>query len=231
MAYFGSGMLFACYLRVKLGESPIYQQAARSEHIAKLPLLYTIKKNKKVISLTTLLIVGWSVLTYTYMVFSITFLTMVTNDYSLSLKFTVFSYILLIILWPVAGQISDKVGHKSCVIFALYALIILSYPLFLLYTLGNLFGIIIAQIIFAVLMVAYSAPVPAILASQINTATRCTITTISYNVATLIGSATLTINMLLIRATGSLAAPAVYLSMVCIISLIATYFLEDKVVA
>lgn len=35
--------------------------------------------------------------------------------------------------------------------------------------------------------------------------------------------------MLLIHATGSLGAPAIYLSMVCIISLIATYFLEDKV--
>ena len=87
---------------------------------------------------------------------------------------------------------------------------------------------IVSQFIFAGLIALYLAPLPAMIAEQVTTKTRCSSIAVGYNFAlALFGGTAPVVNMFIIKHFASDLAPSVYLIIAGIVSLLATICMKD----
>jgi MHS family proline/betaine transporter-like MFS transporter len=80
--------------------------------------------------------------------------------------------IVVLVLTPFMGKVSDRWGHRKIAQYSAIGFIILSYPLYILLNQGLLICQIIAVLVFAVLFASYSAPVPVLCCDLFPTAVR-----------------------------------------------------------
>ncbi|WP_233273016.1 MFS transporter [Paraburkholderia acidisoli] len=136
---------------------------------------------------------------------------------------------LRMILIPLFGLLSDRVGRKPVmgVSMALYVLTI--YPLFLwLVAAPSLPRLLGAEIVFAVLMAAALGPASTALAELFPAQVRATGLSISYNVATtLFGGFSPFLVTWLISATGDKMMPAYFVTVAMLVGLAALWPMRD----
>ncbi|WP_035514890.1 MFS transporter [Paraburkholderia nodosa] len=136
---------------------------------------------------------------------------------------------LRMILIPLFGLLSDRIGRKPVmgVAMALYVLCI--YPLFLwLVAAPGLPRLLATEVVFAVLMAAALGPASTALAELFPAQVRATGLSISYNVATtLFGGFSPFLVTWLISATGDKMMPAYFVTAAMIVGLIALWPMPD----
>jgi MHS family proline/betaine transporter-like MFS transporter len=131
-----------------------------------------------------------------------------------------------VVLIPLFGAISDRHGRLPITFVSAAAMSVLFYPMFAwLAASPTLQTLLVVQGIFGVLMAGYMGPLGALMAELFPARTRTTGLSVSYafGVAIFGGLAPL-ISTWLIAATGSKLAPAFYLIIAGIVSLVALVF-------
>lgn len=119
--------------------------------------------------------------------------------------------LLLTLMLPVLGLMSDYLGRKPVLISGLVALIILVFPFFKLITSHNWWYVLWAQLMLALVLSFINATVPTILAEMFPTAIRASGVSLGYNVGQALFGGTLPmVALLLIELTGNKYAPAWY---------------------
>jgi len=127
---------------------------------------------------------------------------------------------LLALMIPVTGRLSDTAGQKPLLIIGAGGLTILSYPLFFWLTSDDLPYMIAAQVLFTLLVSCYLGPFFAAIAELFPTRQRYTGLSVGYNIASaLFGGTAPLVATVLIEWTGNTRAPSFYLSFCAIISL------------
>jgi MFS transporter, MHS family, proline/betaine transporter len=140
------------------------------------------------------------------------------------------SIVCMIILIPLFGALSDRIGRKPIMIGALALYLVLAYPLFNWVHANPSFGnLAIMQIVLCCLLGAYFGPVSTAVAEQFAPHTRSTALGIAYNVAVMIfgGFAQFLVTWL-IQVTGSPIAPSFYVMFGAALGLVAALFLVDR---
>jgi MFS transporter, MHS family, proline/betaine transporter len=136
---------------------------------------------------------------------------------------------LRMILIPLFGLLSDRIGRKPVMgaSMALYVLCI--YPLFLwLVAAPSLPRLLATEVVFAVLMAAALGPASTALAELFPAQVRATGLSISYNVATtLFGGFSPFLVTWLISATGDKMVPAYFVTAAMIVGLVALWPMPD----
>jgi MHS family proline/betaine transporter-like MFS transporter len=130
---------------------------------------------------------------------------------------------------PAAGYLSDLIGRKTVLAAAFLGTAVLAYPL-VIWTDHGMFGsALISQLIFAVLIAGALGPMAATLVELFPTRIRFSGIGVSYNITLAIfgGTAPL-VSTWLVSRTGDIEAPAYYLIVMSIISLIATLTIRKK---
>jgi MHS family proline/betaine transporter-like MFS transporter len=127
------------------------------------------------------------------------------------------------------GRISDSVGRRPVLITACLALVVLSYPAFLLLSSG-VAGAFLGQLVLWSVLGTFSGAIPAAFSELFPTRFRAMGFGISYAVATaaLSGVAPLAATAL-VRATGNLAAPGWYLTAAGLVSLPIALWMKESV--
>jgi MFS transporter, MHS family, proline/betaine transporter len=136
----------------------------------------------------------------------------------------------LVVLTPVFGALSDRIGRKPIMIGTLVLYLALTYPLFRWLLDNPAFGnLTIVQIVLCSLLGAFFGPMSTALAEQFPARTRSTGLGIAYNLAVMIfgGFAQFFVTWL-IQATGSPIAPAFYVMFGAAIGLLAAFFLVER---
>src|SRR5699024_9408247 len=129
--------------------------------------------------------------------------------------------ILLIILTPFAGHLSDKYGRKPLLLFATVGTLILVYPLFLLMNTVSFPLIVVAVLIFAVLIASFNGPAVVTLVELFPADVRYSSFSIGYNLTiSLFGGTAPLISTYLVKATGFNMAPLFYIAFAAIVSTI-----------
>jgi MHS family proline/betaine transporter-like MFS transporter len=164
-----------------------------------------------------------TVSSYMLFVWMPTFLEKIVNPpVKNALLITDLVMIMVLITIPIAGHLSDKYGTKKIIMYSTIAMGILAYPLLLMSQQNNFATVLSAQLIFAVLAGFIQGPLPALMASLFPIKYRYTGMAIGYNSATaIIGGTTPMVATMLIHKTGNLNAPAFYLILAAVVSLIA----------
>jgi MFS transporter, MHS family, proline/betaine transporter len=130
--------------------------------------------------------------------------------------------VLLIVLIPIAGRLSDRVGRRPLLVGSAVALMLLSWPLFLLATQGGWAPALLAQLVFAAIIAAFLGPIPSALVEMFPARVRFSAVGLAYNISLCVfgGTAPLVATWL-IKRFHTVSAPAVYLVVLAAINLTA----------
>ena len=131
--------------------------------------------------------------------------------------------VLMMLLIPFAGMLSDRIGRKPCWWISLGGLFVLAVPMFMLMAQSlplAIVGFSVMGLIYVLQLGTISATFPAMFPAHVRYAGMA----ISYNVSTaLFGGTAPAVNDVLIGATGSTLMPAYYMMGACLIGMIALY--------
>ena len=136
----------------------------------------------------------------------------------------------MIVLTPLFGALSDRIGRKPVMIVSLAFYLVLTYPLFSwLYHNPSFGSLVIVQIVFCSLLGAFFGPSATAVAEQFEAQARSTGLGIAYNMAVMIfgGFAQFFVTWL-IEVTGSPIAPSFYVMFGAALGVLAAFFLVDR---
>ena len=140
------------------------------------------------------------------------------------------SLVCMIVLTPLSGALSDRIGRKPIIIAALTLYLALVYPLFnWVYDNPSFGSLVIVQIVLCCLLGVFLGPISTAGAEQFAARARSTGLGIAYNLAVMIfgGFAQFFVTWL-IEATGSPIAPSFYVMFGAAIGVVAAFFLVDR---
>ena len=140
------------------------------------------------------------------------------------------SLVCMIVLTPLSGALSDRIGRKPIIIAVLTLYLALVYPLFnWVYNNPSFGSLVIIQIVLCSLLGVFFGPISTAGAEQFAAQARSTGLGIAYNLAVMIfgGFAQLFVTWL-IEATGSPIAPSFYVMFGAAIGVVAAFFLVDR---
>src|SRR5437588_764041 len=109
-----------------------------------------------------------------------------------------------VVLLPIMGWLSDKIGRRPLLLFSCIAYIVLGYPFFLMAASGSLGLAILAQLLMVVLYAPYAGTCPSFYTEIFPTRVRYTALSVGYNIAVAIfGGFAPFIATFLVHDTGS----------------------------
>ena len=202
-------------LRRNMIDPSVFDSAAKH----KLPIREVIQKNPfslfKIISLFSLSTISFY-LGFVY----ITGYLVSTHQITLheGLIDNAISTICLALLIPAFGYLSDKVSRQSMIIAGMIGLALFFYPIFVLFTSGN---ILLGQIMLAVVLALYVGPLAATAAESFDASCRYSGISAGINIAaTVFGGTCPLVATYLMQETELLYAPSIYPIFIAIICLI-----------
>ena len=219
--------LVALYLRLKLDETPNFVASKKAEPKAQKTAAEKASAvaTAKAIALGIGRMMGWSAGGYTFLVVMPSYLqTSLHATFLQALVATVLANVGFALAILPSGWLSDKIGRKKVMMIAVFAVIVLSFPL--LHLLQNpessLLAKGIAVLIAGATIGMIAGPGPAMLAEMFPTHVRYTGLGLSYSLSNAVfsGCAGLIITGL-IKETGNLDIPAYYVVATCVVSLFA----------
>jgi MFS transporter, MHS family, proline/betaine transporter len=218
------------YVRAHIPESPAFEQVRRAGTLSASPLREVFIHQRaavaKVIGLVWLHGVGF----YLIYVYLTTYLAAVTPlPRGTVLTMNTACMLLLALLIPLMGYLSDRVGQKRLMTIGAAGLVLTAYPSFIGLTRGDLSLALAAYVWLTVLMSCYLGPFFAVVVDLFPTRHRYTGLSAGYNIAAaLFGGTAPLIATLLIQWTGNILSPSLYLAVCGLISLIVLFTLRDE---
>jgi MFS transporter, MHS family, proline/betaine transporter len=217
------------YLRTHIPESPAFEQAREARALSASPIREVFTHQRiavaKVVGLVWLHGVGF----YLLFVYLTTYLSTVTTvPLATVLMMNTACMLLLAVLIPLMGRLSDTVGQKPLLLIGAGGLAITAYPSFIWLTSEHLPRVWAAYVSLTVLMSCYLGPFFAIVVALFPTAQRYTGLSAGYNIAAaLFGGTAPLMATLLIEWSGNILSPSLYLSLCAVISLSVILTLRD----
>jgi MHS family proline/betaine transporter-like MFS transporter len=218
------------WLRRTLVESDEFKNADKEEPDAPLPIIAVLRDMPgRVLHLSTSILL-FAASFYLLFVWMPTYLsTIVTPPVEHAMAINTVAMVLLLIMIPLGGRLSDSIGRKPVMLTATALMGLLVYPAFLILDQGIMLYALAIQLLFAVLMGLIQGPLPAFMVECFPVKVRYTAIGLSYNITLAIfgGTAPL-VSTWLIQVTGNLTSPAIYLVALAIISSTSMYFMKPS---
>jgi len=219
------------YLRTRVEETPAFERTVAKHEIARSPLRRSLSDYPgPVLAAFGVSIIG-CVVNYVFVIFVPNFAQQQLHiPASYTFLSVLIASIVYLVLTPITGWLSDRVGRKPMFFAASASSIVLGYPLFsIMVAMHSVFGLILVQAMASVILTLYTGPICAMLAEQFPTNIRYTALSISYGFAVAIfGGFAPLISAELIRLTGDPIAPAYYVIAGGVLSFVATIFVRER---
>jgi len=219
------------YLRTRVAETPAFQRAVETRTITRVPIAEAISTHGGMFLAGFGLSIIGCVVNYVFLVFLPSFASQTLKmDLSNALWSTALAGTLYLVLTPVVGHYSDRVGRKP-MLFACSALsFVMAYPLFLL--LANyptFWGLLLVQATAQAVLTLYTGVISTILSEMFPTNVRYTALSVSYGFAVAIfGGFAPYISTFLVRVTGDVLAPSYYVMAAAVVSGVAVLFVHAR---
>ncbi|MCM3653819.1 MFS transporter [Metabacillus litoralis] len=215
--------LIGLYIRLKMEDSPVFTQMVEEKSSTKqIGTMEGIRQNKKKILIAFGVICLNAIGFYIILSYMPTYLTTVLKFDSLqSTLTTIFSLLAYVIMLPLVGIITDKIGRKPVLITACVLFILLTYPIFSLMSLGGVFTIT-SMILLGAILACNDGVLATFLSEMFPTEVRYSGFALSFNTGNAIfGGTAPYVATFLIASTSNNFAPAFYLIAAAVIALLA----------
>lgn len=212
------------YLRKSLDESPTYeaQNDKETEADETTPIGSVIRDNLNAIIISCLLVIATNSTYYMLLTYMPNYLSVnlgYSYDHGVLIIIVVMAFMLL--MQPLVGFLSDKIGRKPFLFMGSVALLILAVPAFYMIMHHNVMLIALGIAILAIILCCFIGVMASILPALFPTDVRFRTLAICFNIAVLIAGLTPPITAWLVEASHSLYMPAYYLMVVAVLGFIA----------
>lgn len=214
----------ALWMRQGLPETPDFEEVRQSGAIVENPVVDVIMAMPTRILHVLALVMFSGGGFYMLFVWFPTFLTQLVNP-PIPHAFAVntISMLVLTVLIPLSGTLSDGIGRTPLLIATSAAAALLAYPLIVLAKHGSFGCALAAQLVFAALLAGYSGPIAATMVEMFPARTRFCGIAVSYNLSlSVFGGTAPFVSTYLIMHTGNIAAAAWYLAFLAMTSFAAS---------
>ncbi|GGM85587.1 glycine betaine/L-proline transporter ProP [Streptomyces fuscichromogenes] len=209
------------YLRMRLEETPAFAaEAAKSERARpKVPLREMITGQWRALLLCMALVLVFNVTDYMLLSYMPSYLTSeLKYDETHGLLVVLGVMTLMMIVQPFAGALTDRVGRRPVIAAGCAGFLALSVPALLLIRQGSLLAVALGMGALGLLLVCFTAAMPAALPALFPTRVRYGSLSIGFNISvSLFGGTTPLAVTALIGATGNLMMPAYYMMAAAVI--------------
>ncbi len=194
-----------------MSESPEFLRTKPVSGIS--PIVHAFKYKKKAILRLSGIVSLATVTSYIMFVWIPTYLSdIIKYPIHNSMTLNTISMGIFLIAVPIAGYISDYVGHRKTMIIATIIITIITLPLFMLLQNGEVKSTLAMQISFAVLSGFIQGPLLALMAEMFPVNIRYTSIAVGYNISVaILGGTAPAVATWLIEKTGSYTSPAWYI--------------------
>ncbi len=219
--------LIGWYLRSKLDESPVFTEVAEHQK-AQGGLRILLRDYRRELLTIAGLVVALNVVNYTLLAYQPTYLhnTLGMGDSETTAMVLVGQIVMAMVL-PVSGAVSDRVGRRPMWLVSLVGLALLAVPMYWLMGQGAawaIVGFVVLGLLYVPQLSTISATFPAIFPTQVRYAGFA----LGYNISTAaFGGTAPLINESVIDATGWHLFPAYYMVGACLVGLVAWFFLRE----
>lgn len=205
-----------------LPESHKFRKVSRNKELEKIPVLYALKNHWQSMLAILLANVLQAVSFYVMVVWMPSFANVFLNKpLAHTTTINTFAMLVLIVLMPFAGYLSDKIGYVKLAVISVVAQLVLFIPLFYLVINGGEFALLLSQLFFISAYCGMAATTSVIMAFLFPVKARCSGVALSYNMAaSLFGGTAPAICTFLINATKMNIAPAFYLIFCALLALV-----------
>jgi len=206
-------------IRRHLPEPQAAKRAAMPDHSVSIPKLFRAEWRTiaRLAGLNAFLAVGF----YLSFVFSVTYLEEFVGIAAVkAFDINTISMIVLLLIIPIGGHLSDRVGRKPVLLASAAGGLLLSGPLLWLMHESNPVSILAGQIGFAILVGLFGGVVPVTMAEALPPRVRCSALSFAYNLCVgLLGGTAPLVATYMINRTHNDLSPAIYLMVTAAISL------------
>ena len=222
--------LVGLYIRLGIQEGPAFADLERAGAIANRPLVEAIRYYWRAIVTTIALLLLSVISEYMFLAYTPTYLTDVVGlPLAQALTVDMFGLLLLAVLVPIMGALSDRVGRKPILVAWAVGFVIFSYPIFVLMAHGSLATAVGGVVLFAGLLALGQGPISATLAEALPTRVRYTAVSVAYNVAQAgFGGTVPLVATYLVSVTGNHLTPSGTLIVAAIVTLLVVLRLPDR---
>jgi MHS family proline/betaine transporter-like MFS transporter len=214
--------LIGLYLRYRLEDTPAFQDLKGHQEVSKSPLRETLVQNRRPLLICVGIVIGLGVADYAILTFMPTYLTETLKmDGGTSLLLTVGVMMIMMLLIPLTGALSDRIGRRPIQLAGAFGLFVTPIPALLLIQQRGPFAIIGGMALMGVFLVCFLGTIPSTLPSLFPTAVRYAAFAISYNVSVSVfgGTTPLVIEFLTAR-TGNEFVPAFYVMAAMLVAVV-----------
>lgn len=221
--------LVALYLRTKLSEPPVFQEAAENAVISKTPLRDLMHNYWRQILILMGFVVLLNVAYYLILILMPTYLssTLGFDTAQSGLMLGGIMVAMMIVITPL-GSLTDRIGRKPMLLTAAIGFMLLSVPAFMLINTDSLvlqiLGLAVLGLLLVILIASVSSTLPALFPTQV----RYSGFAIGYNISTAIfGGTSAAVVTLLIDVTGNNLIPGWYTAAAAAIGLVAILCMKE----
>ena len=220
-------VLLGLWIRKDIDETPDFQKVKASGQVAKAPLRDTLKHHWREVLIAAGLKVVETAPFYIFSTFVVSYATStLTYQKSQALEAVTLGALVVTIMIPLMGLLSDKVGRQRMYAISVFVLGLFIVPWFMLLNTGTTWGIVLATVIaFGVLWAPVTAVLGTLCSEIFSANVRYTGITLGYQLGAALagGTAPLIATGLLAKYDGDWVPVAWYLAVTVTISLIAIF--------
>jgi MHS family proline/betaine transporter-like MFS transporter len=216
-------------MRWRLDDTPSFVALESQGQVARSPLVEAFTTYRKPTMLAFGITLHNTVGYYAVLIYLTTWLTnIIKMPRSTALWIGTVCLLAFVIVVPLMGALSDRIGRRPLFIASCVGYIVLAYPLFLLASTGVTAYALIAQLILVVLLALYAGPGPAVYCELFPTQVRYTALSVGYNIPVAIfGGFAPFIATWLIHSTGNPLAPAFYVMAASLVTLVTMIWVKE----
>lgn len=220
--------LWVVKLRLDCDDTPVFQEAAKAHQIKKTPVLSLFKEYKDKIFMLTLLASTLCVVTYLIIgYFPSYFVSHLHLTLNQSMELCCAGLLTLTVAVPLIGLLVGYIKPENILLFGVYALFVMSYPIFHMLGSENFFVVLSGVILISLLMAPISATIIYTLSRAFPTEIRCSGVSITYNLSMCIfGGTTPLIGLYSANYFNDVTAPAMYLMITAVLAIAAGVVLK-----
>ncbi len=219
--------MIGLYIRNSLSETPLYTKIRNRGLTTASPLKEILLNHKKKIFLAIGLYINVTAPFYAATIFIQNYMINLGYSQSESSISAGLTLIIMMFTFPVAALISDKIGRKPVIVYSCLALIILTYPIFLMIN-ESYYLAITAQILFAIIVAFHMGAIPTILVELFPTRIRFTGVALSCNLsAAIFGGTAPMIGTWLYQIMGDRLVMSYYLTFLAVLAMFIMYFYKE----
>lgn len=210
------------YLRARVAETPAFERTEAARDIVASPLRLVFTKYRRELAICFGVTTIWTVASYVFTTFLAAYATQSLHlPASTALRAIVLAAFANILLIPISGALSDRIGRTPILIAASVGYLVLSVPFFMLMAATRSFSsVAVVGLTAGALYGLLNGAAPAMLCELFPTNVRYTALSVGYNSGVMIfGGFAPFISTLLVKTTGSAIGPGFYPAICAAISL------------